>query len=67
MYNRYFLAASSVKSFTIRVLLIMIHLFRCRLQCSFLVDLHSYRDYHVYITKLISLAKRGFFGANRAL
>ena len=30
----------------------MIHLFRCHLQRS-LLDLHSYGDYHVYITALL--------------
>ena len=57
MYNRHFFAVSSVKYFTIRVLSIMIHLFRRHLQRSFLLNLQSYFDYHVYITKLISLAK----------
>ena len=46
--------------FIVRVLVIMIRLFRCHLQHSFLLDLHSYHDYHVCITKSVSLAKRRF-------
>ena len=39
----------------------------CHLQRLFLLDLHSYHDCHVCITKLITLAKRRFFAATRTL
>ena len=42
----------------------MIHLFRCHLQSSFLLDLHSYSDYHKY-NKIDLISEKQIFSHNQ--